>query len=118
MTRAWGRIGYGPRLHSPARIVAKSFQHSWEHGQAILRVARSGPGSSWKTNRLAEPGALRKVDVLRKRWRRTLRGSHDRTATCPKAQEKENPGMSSKSVVTVAMTVGSCGEDVAREVAT
>lgn len=42
-TAAWGRSGYGPRLHSPARIVAKSFQHTWEHGNAILRVALFAP---------------------------------------------------------------------------
>jgi len=38
-TTAWGGTGYGPRLHSPARVVAKSVQHSWEHGNSILRVA-------------------------------------------------------------------------------
>lgn len=38
-TAAWGSSGIGPRLHSPARVVAKSVQHSWEHGNSILRVA-------------------------------------------------------------------------------
>ncbi len=42
-TRAWGAAGYGPRLWSPARIVAKSFQHTWEHGNSILRVALFAP---------------------------------------------------------------------------
>lgn len=42
-TRAWGGAGYGPGLWSPARVVAKSFQHTWEHGNAILRVALFAP---------------------------------------------------------------------------
>ncbi len=42
-TRAWGASGYGPRLHSPARVVSKSLQHSWEHGNSIMRVALFAP---------------------------------------------------------------------------
>ncbi|MEO8539973.1 MAG: DinB family protein [bacterium] len=42
-TRAWGQAGYGPRLHSPARILSKSQQHTWEHGNSILRVALFAP---------------------------------------------------------------------------
>ncbi len=42
-TRAWGGFGYGPRTWSPARVVAKSFQHTFEHGNSILRVALYAP---------------------------------------------------------------------------
>lgn len=42
-TRAWGQGGYGPPLHSPARVVSKSFQHTWEHGNAVLRIALFAP---------------------------------------------------------------------------
>ena len=42
-TKAWGGFGYGPGLWSPARVLAKSFQHTWEHGNAILRVALFAP---------------------------------------------------------------------------
>lgn len=38
-TGAWGKGGLGPPLHSPARVVAKSVQHTWEHGNSILKVA-------------------------------------------------------------------------------
>ena len=44
-TNAWGGNGYGPRVWSPARVLAKSFQHTWEHGNAVLRVALFAPRS-------------------------------------------------------------------------
>ena len=42
-TRAWGARGMGPPLHSPARVVAKSLQHNWEHGNAVLQLALFAP---------------------------------------------------------------------------
>lgn len=42
-TRAWGGNGYGPRLHCPARIVAKSAQHVVEHSNPVLRVGLYAP---------------------------------------------------------------------------
>ncbi len=42
-TKAWGGNGYGPAAWSPARVIAKTFQHTWEHGNAILRVALFAP---------------------------------------------------------------------------
>jgi DinB family protein len=42
-TPAWGSSGMGPRRWSPARVLAKTLQHSWEHGNAILQVAVFAP---------------------------------------------------------------------------
>jgi hypothetical protein len=36
---------HGERLHSLAWVAAKSFQHTWEHGNAILRVMLFAPDS-------------------------------------------------------------------------
>lgn len=33
----------GGRLHSPAFVATKTFQHTWEHGNAILRMALFAP---------------------------------------------------------------------------
>lgn len=42
-TAAWASRGLGPSSWSPARVLAKSFQHTWEHGNAILIVALFAP---------------------------------------------------------------------------
>jgi hypothetical protein len=42
-TKAWAATGLGPPIWSPARVLAKSFQHTWEHGNAVLRVALAAP---------------------------------------------------------------------------
>ncbi len=41
----WGRLypRYGSRLHSAAWVATKTFQHTWEHGNAILRLALFSP---------------------------------------------------------------------------
>lgn len=41
----WGRLypRYGSRLHSAAWVATKTFQHTWEHGNAILRLALFAP---------------------------------------------------------------------------
>jgi hypothetical protein len=42
-TTAWAASGIGPSLWSPARILSKSLQHTWEHGNSILKVALYAP---------------------------------------------------------------------------
>ncbi len=42
-TAAWGSMGLGPTRWSPARVLSKSLQHTWEHGNAILKVAFFAP---------------------------------------------------------------------------
>jgi hypothetical protein len=42
-TEAWGNMGLGPTRWSPARVLSKSLQHTWEHGNAILKVAFFAP---------------------------------------------------------------------------
>ncbi|MEX0781383.1 MAG: hypothetical protein WD557_01955 [Dehalococcoidia bacterium] len=42
-TRAWGSSGLGPEWWSPALVLNKTFQHTWEHGNAILSIALFAP---------------------------------------------------------------------------
>jgi hypothetical protein len=42
-TGAWASSGIGPPAWSPARVLAKSLQHTWEHGNSILKVALFAP---------------------------------------------------------------------------
>jgi hypothetical protein len=37
-TDAFNTAAHGSRPHSPAFVAVKSFQHTWEHGNAILRA--------------------------------------------------------------------------------
>jgi hypothetical protein len=40
VTSLWGRYkAYGGPLHSVGWVASKTFQHTWEHGNAILRIA-------------------------------------------------------------------------------
>ncbi|MEX1253214.1 MAG: DinB family protein [Dehalococcoidia bacterium] len=45
LTPLWGRHYplYGDHLHSAGWVASKTFQHTWEHGNAILRVALYAP---------------------------------------------------------------------------
>ena len=45
VTPLWGEgyPRYGSRLHSAAWVATKTFQHTWEHGNAILRLALFSP---------------------------------------------------------------------------
>lgn len=43
-TSLWGRTKrFGADLHSAGWVAAKSFQHTWEHGNALLRVVLFAP---------------------------------------------------------------------------
>ncbi len=42
VTPLWTRNGPG-MLRSPAWVATKTFQHTWEHGNAVLRMALFGP---------------------------------------------------------------------------
>src|SRR5688572_13449316 len=43
VTSAWGSSGMGPRRWSAARVLAKTVQHTFEHGSSILTVAVFAP---------------------------------------------------------------------------
>ena len=43
-TEAFNWAIHGSRKHSAAFIAAKSFQHTWEHGNAIVRAMLFSPG--------------------------------------------------------------------------
>lgn len=42
-TAAWGGTGMGPPRWSPARVLAKTVQHTFEHGHAIMTIAVFAP---------------------------------------------------------------------------
>jgi hypothetical protein len=44
LTPLWSGSGrYGGPLHPPGWVATKTFQHTWEHGNAVLRVALFAP---------------------------------------------------------------------------
>jgi hypothetical protein len=43
ITPLWSSGRHGSGLHSPAWVAMKTFQHTWEHGNAILRMALFAP---------------------------------------------------------------------------
>ncbi len=45
ITPLWNSGRHGDGLHSPAWVAMKTFQHTWEHGNAVLRMALFAPGS-------------------------------------------------------------------------
>jgi hypothetical protein len=44
-TEHWGKFypNYGARAHSAGWVAMKTFQHTWDHGNAILRMALFAP---------------------------------------------------------------------------
>lgn len=43
LTPLWSSGRHGTELHSPAWVAMKTFQHTWEHGNAVLRMALFAP---------------------------------------------------------------------------
>lgn len=43
ITPLWSTGGHGGPPHSPGWVATKSFQHAWEHGNAVLRMALFAP---------------------------------------------------------------------------
>ena len=43
ITPLWNSGRHGSGRHSPAWVAMKTFQHTWEHGNAVLRMALFAP---------------------------------------------------------------------------